>query len=387
MHPDLNEIRCAIVRGGTSKGIFILENDLPTEPKIRKRVIQAIFGSPDPRQIDGLGGADTLTSKLAIVGPSNREDADVEYTFAQVGIEQDVVDFGGNCGNISSGVGPFAIDAGLVKAVSPLTTVRIYQTNTNRILRAEVPVKNGKACTEGGFRIDGVPGTGSKITMDFSATAGSVTGRLLPTGNPVDIVRFDGQDYPVSIVDAGNPLVFIAAESLGLKGNESAAQIDGNKELLKRIEAIRSRAAVIIEMGKTPEEITEKSPYVPFVAIVSSPQDYTTPTGKTVKAEEMHIVSRLLFMQKMHKTYPGTGAVCTAAAVRIPGSIAYEKLNRNTDTEKIIHIGHPAGIMDVESICHIEADNIRIEKLAFYRTARKIMEGCVYIPVGAVNHV
>lgn len=387
MHPDLNEIRCAIVRGGTSKGIFILENDLPTEPKIRKRVIQAIFGSPDPRQIDGLGGADTLTSKLAIVGPSNREDADVEYTFAQVGIAQDVVDFGGNCGNISSGVGPFAIDAGLVKAVSPLTTVRIYQTNTNRILRAEVPVKNGKACTEGGFRIDGVPGTGSKITMDFSATAGSVTGRLLPTGNPVDIVRFDGQDYPVSIVDAGNPLVFIAAESLGLKGNESAAQIDGNKELLKRIEAIRSRAAVIIEMGKTPEEITEKSPYVPFVAIVSSPQDYTTPTGKTVKAEEMHIVSRLLFMQKMHKTYPGTGAVCTAAAVRIPGSIAYEKLNRNADTEKIIHIGHPAGIMDVESICHIEADNIRIEKLAFYRTARKIMEGCVYIPVGAVNHV
>lgn len=385
MHPDLYEIRCAILRGGTSKGIYILENDLPREPKLRKRVIQAVFGSPDPRQIDGLGGADTLTSKLAIVGPSDREDADVDYTFAQVGIGQDVVDFGGNCGNISSGVGPFAIDAGLVKAVEPVTMIRIYQTNTDRILKAEVPVKNGKACTAGDFHIDGVPGTGARITMDFSSTAGSATGCLLPTGNPVDIIHLDGQDYPVSIVDAGNPLVFIAAESLGLKGNESAARIDGDKELLQKIEAIRSRGAVMIGMGKTPEEVTRKSPYAPFFAIVSQPQDYTTPTGEVVAAEEVHILSRLLFMQKMHKTYPGTGAVCTAAAVRIPGSIAYEKLIRSADREKIIHIGHPAGIMDVESICHVEEGSIKIEKLAFYRTARKIMDGCVYIPGSAIE--
>lgn len=380
MHPDMNTIRCSIVRGGTSKGIYILENELPKEPKLRKKVIQAVFGSPDPRQIDGLGGADTLTSKLAIVGPSDREDADVEYTFAQVGIDRDVVDYGGNCGNISSGVGPFAIDAGLVKAVEPVTTVRIYQTNTDCILKAEVPVKDGKACTSGDFHIDGVPGTGAKITMDFSDTTGSATGKLLPTGRAVDFVQVGEVVYPVSIVDAGNPLVFIAAESLGLKGNESAAQIDADKALLKKIEDIRSRAAVMIGMGETPEEVTQNSPYAPFFAIVSQPQAYETPTGDFIPAEAVDLVSRLLFMQKMHKTYPGTGAVCTAAAIRIPGSIPYKKLRRSADEEKLIHIGHPAGIMDVESVSHMEDGEVKIDKLAFYRTARKIMDGCVYIP-------
>ena len=260
MHPDMREIRCTILRGGTSKGIYILDNELPKESALRKRVIQAVFGSPDERQIDGLGGADTLTSKLAIISPSNRADADVEYTFAQVGIDRDVVDFGGNCGNISSGVGPFAIDAGLVKAVEPVTKIHIYQTNTDRILKAEVPVKDGKACVAGDFHIDGVPGTGAKITMDFSATVGSATGKLLPTGRPVDEISFDGQSYPVSIVDAGNPLVLIEAKSLGLLGNETAAQIDGDKGLLKKIEAIRSRAAVLAGMGENPEDVTKESP-------------------------------------------------------------------------------------------------------------------------------
>lgn len=379
MYSDQFGVRCAIVRGGTSKGIFMLENDLPKEPVLRKKVIQAVFGSPDPRQIDGLGGADTLTSKLAIVGPSSRPDADVDYTFAQVGIDRDVVDFGGNCGNISSGVGPFAIDAGLVHAVEPVTEVRIYQTNTGRILRAEVPVKNGKACASGEFRIDGVPGTGARITMDFSATVGSATGKLLPTGRVRDVVSFEGAEYPVTLADAGNPLVFIAAESLGLKGNETAAQIDADAGLLKKIEGIRSRAAVLMGLGKSPEEVTENSPYAPFFAIVSSPQPYVTPAGAEIALDDTDLLSRLLFMQKMHKTYPGTGAVCTAAAVRIPGSIPYEKLRRSADERRIIHIGHPAGVMDVESVCHSEGGEIVVDQLAFYRTARKIMDGTVYI--------
>ncbi len=380
MHPDMKEIRCTILRGGTSKGIYILDNELPKEPELRKRVIQAVFGSPDLRQIDGLGGADTLTSKLAIIAPSSREDADVEYTFAQVGIDKDVVDFGGNCGNISSGVGPFAIDAGLVAAVEPVTTVRIYQTNTDRILKAEVPVKDGKARTAGEFHIDGVPGSGAKITMDFSTTAGSATGKLLPTGRPVDTLKVKDREYQVSIVDAGNPLVFIAAESLGLQGNESAAGIDGDPALLQRIEDIRSRAAVLIGMGETPEEVTKNSPYAPFFAIVSAPQAYVTPAGGNVAAEDVDLVSRLLFMQKMHKTYPGTGAVCTAAAIRIPDSIPYEKLRREADGRQVVHIGHPAGVMDVGSIAHMEGGETIVDKLAFYRTARKIMDGIVYVP-------
>lgn len=379
-HPEQIAIRCAIVRSGTSKGIFLLENDLPKDPAERKRVIQRVFGSPDPRQIDGLGGADTLTSKLAIVGISEREDADVDYTFAQVGIDRDVVDFGGNCGNISSGVGPFAIDAGLVPAVEPVTTVRIHQVNTDRILTAEVPVKNGKACVLGDFAIDGVPGTGAKITMDFSDTVGSATGKLLPTGNVVDEIEFEGRRYPVSIVDAGIPVVFIAAESLDLQGNEPAAKIDADAQLLRTIEAIRARAAVKIGLGQTPEDVTEHSPYAPFFSIVSAPQGYTTPLGKKIAAADVDLVARLLFMQKMHKTHPGTGAVCTAAAIRIPGSIPYQKLRRSADSAKIIHIGHPAGIMDVESLSHAEGTSVVMDKLAFYRTARKIMDGCVYIP-------
>lgn len=379
MHPDMMTLRCSIVRGGTSKGIYIMENELPKDVQKRKKVIKAIFGSPDNRQIDGLGGADTLTSKLAIVGPATRPDADVNYTFAQVGIDCDVVDFGGNCGNISSGVGPFAIDAGLVPAVEPITTVRIYQTNTDKILVAEVPVKDGKACVEGDFSIDGVPGTGAKITMDFSDTVGSTTGKLLPTGNVTDEIEIDRKVYTVSVVDAGIPVVFIDAENLNVKGNESAAQIDANQELLKLIEEIRGRAAAMIGMAKSPEDATKNSPYAPFFAIVSSPQGYVTPSGQVVTEEEIDLTSRLLFMQKMHKTYPGTGSMATAAAVRIPGSIPNQKLRREADDRVIIHIGHPAGIMDVESIVRQEEGETVVEKLAFYRTARKIMDGLVYI--------
>lgn len=387
MYSDMTALKCAIVRGGTSKGIFLMDNDLPADANSRKKVIQAVFGSPDNRQIDGLGGADTLTSKLAIIGPSKREDADVEYTFAQVGIDRDIVDFGGNCGNISSGVGPFAIDAGLVKAVEPITTVRIYQTNTDRILTAEVPVKDGKAQAEGNFHIDGVPGTGAKITMDFSSTVGSATGKLLPTGNVIDYIEVNGKYYPVSIVDAGIPLVFIGAESLELEGNESAAEIDADRNLLHLIEDIRSRAAVMIGLGKTPEDVTKNSPYAPFFAIVNSPKSYVTPSGQVVEEDEVDLVSRLLFMQKMHKTYPGTGSVATAAAVRIPGSIPYNKLRRAADDHVIIHIGHPAGIMDVESVAHQKDGRTVIEKLAFYRTARKIMDGLVYIKNSVLGEI
>ena len=204
MYSDMTPYKVVIHRGGTSKGIFIKENELPKDPEARSRVIRAIFGTPDRREIDGLGGADVLTSKLAIIGPSTRPDADVDYTFAQVSFDTELVDYGGNCGNISAGVGPFAIDEGMVAVTEPITRVRIHQVNTDCILIADVPVKDGKACTMGDCRIDGVPGTGAKIMLDFNDTAGSTTGKLLPTGNPVDTVHVEGYgDFEVSIVDAG----------------------------------------------------------------------------------------------------------------------------------------------------------------------------------------
>ena len=175
MHGQMNMIRCTIMRGGTSKGIFIMENELPKDQEERDKTLLAIFGSPDVRQIDGLGGADVLTSKLAVIAPCATGEADIDYTFGQVSIEKAMIDYGGNCGNISSAVGGFAIDMGLVKAVEPVTDVRIRMTNTNRILRASVPVTDGKASVDGDFHIDGVPGTGAKIALDWSRTAGGAS--------------------------------------------------------------------------------------------------------------------------------------------------------------------------------------------------------------------
>jgi 2-methylaconitate cis-trans-isomerase PrpF len=242
MHPEMEMLRCAVVRGGTSKGVFIMMNEYPKDPAKRDAVILAVYGSPDVRQIDGLGGADVLTSKF--------------------------VDYGGNCGNISSAVGPFALDEGLVEAVEPITTVRIRMTNSDRILVAEVPVKGGKAMVDGDFAIDGVPGTGAKIAMDWSDVVGSITGKLLPTGNAKDTIEVDdvvggitgklmptgnakdaievdGVKYTVSIVDAGNPVVFVHAASLNMKGTESPNEIESNKSLMETIEKIRGHAAVM----------------------------------------------------------------------------------------------------------------------------------------------
>lgn len=379
MHPEMNLIKCFIIRGGTSKGIFIKSNELPPDPQKRDKVIRAIFGSPDIRQIDGLGGADVLTSKLAIIAPSSRPDADVDYTFGQVSFETEFIDYKGNCGNISSAVGPFAIDEGLVKAIEPITTVRIHQTNSNTILTADVPVKDGKAQSTGDFKIDGVPGTGAKITLDWSDTVGGFTGKLLPTGNTQDVISVDGRDYSVSLVDAGNPLVFIKASALGMKGIESPNEIESDLELMKTIEKIRSRAAVIFGLVDNPDDATKKSPYNPFFAIVSPPADYTDLNGLQVKTKDMDLVSRLLFMLKMHKTYPITGTVCTGAAARIPGSIAWEVLSEDAKKRTGIKIGHPGGIVPVEAEAISQDGQTKLKRIGVYRTARRIMEGYVYV--------
>jgi len=379
MHPEMEMIRCSIIRGGTSKGIYIMKNQLPRDPEKRDAVIRAIYGSPDLRQIDGLGGADVLTSKLAIISPSSREDADVDYTFGQVSFETAFVDYRGNCGNISSAVGPFAIDEGLVEAKEPITTVRIHLTNSNNILVAEVPVKGGKAAVEGELSIDGVPGTGAKITLDWADTQGAVTGKLLPTGNPQDIIQIGSKKYSVSIVDAANPLVFIKADDLGMSGIETPAEIEQNKSLMETIEQIRGRAAEMIGMVDHWELAATKSPYIPFFAIISPSRDYRTFDGKEVKCDDIDFVSRLLFMLRMHKTYPGTGTVCTGAAARIPGSIVWEVMKEEAKSRIKINIGHPAGIIPVESEAEIINGEVKLKRAAIYRTARRIMDGYVYV--------
>jgi len=378
---EQKRIRCAIVRGGTSKGIFVMKNQLSSDSALRDKVILAIFGSPDVRQIDGLGGADVLTSKLAIISPPTRDDADVDYTFGQVNITTAMVDYRGNCGNISAGVGPFAIDEGFVEAREPVTKVRIHQVNTARIIIAEVPVVEGQAAVEGNYRIAGVPGSGAKIMLDFADSAGGVTGKLLPTSNPKDTLDVEGVGrLEVSIIDAANPVVFCRAIDIGLKGIETPKDIDSNSSLLQRIENIRGAAAELIGIVNDKKKAAIESPYVPFIAFVNSPKTYTDfTTQKLVDAKEVDLLSRLFFMQVMHKAYPATGTICTGVAAKIPGTIVNEVVSEKAKKEAAVRIGHPAGSIEVETQVEKKDQDFVITRAAIGRTARRIMDGYVYV--------
>lgn len=375
MGRDFYRLPCCIMRGGTSKGIFLKKNHLPADPAKRDAAILEIFGSPDVRQIDGLAGADPLTSKLAIIGPATRPDADVDYTFAQVSIDRPFVDFNGNCGNISSAVGPYAINEGLVAVTEPVTRVRIHNTNTGKLLVADVPVRDGLAAVQGDCKIDGVPGTGAEILMDFSDTLGSATGKLLPTGKPLDRMETSRGTIEVSIVDVANPTVFVRAADVNMLGTETPKEINGNADLLSFLEEIRGRAAVLCGMAASPEEALAKSPAFPMLAFVTPPKDYTDFTsGKTIAAGQVDMVSRLMYMQVLHKTYAGTGTCCTGAAMKIPGTIAYEATPGAAD-KTVLRIGHPAGVINV----HVQFEDGKLTRCAFARTARRIMDGYVYL--------
>jgi len=379
MHREMEMIPCSIVRGGTSKGVFLMESDLPQTKTARDRVILAVYGSPDPRQIDGLGGADILTSKCAIIGPPTKPGADVDYTFAQVSFAEAFVDYGGNCGNISSAVGPFAIDKGLVRPVEPITTVRIHLTNTGRILVAEVPVVDGKAAVYGDYSIDGVPGTGARITLDWSDVVGGTTGKLLPTGNVVDTIKAGGKSYEVSVVDAGNVNIFIRASDLGLTGTETPNAMDADAGLNETIQEIRGKVCLKVGLVNDWREARYVTPYQPFFNMVSKPVSHTCFNGAHVDAPDVDVVCRNNFMLKMHKAYPITGTTATGAAARIPGSILWQQLDEKGKQTDVLRIGHASGVIPIEvSACH-NGGETKITRLGVYRTARLIMDGYVYV--------
>ena len=377
MYREAFTIPCSIIRGGTSKGVYFLENNLPEPGALRDKIILTAFGSPDQREIDGLGGANSLTSKVCIIGPSNRPDADVDYTFGQVAIDKPVVDWKGNCGNLSAGVGVFAIDNNLLKPVEPETTVRIYNTNTDKIIHVTYPVKDGRVLSDGPYKIPGVPGTGAALTVKFFEPGGSITGKLLPTGNPKDIIEVPGKGkFTVSIVDAGNPVVFLVPEEIGLKGTELPTEVEGMPETLKLIEAIRSIAAEMIGIVKDRSLATSTSPAYPKIGFVSKPQDWVNPEGVQIHKEDVDITARLCSMQKMHRAYMVTGAICTGAASKIPGTLVYEAMSERAHNSDTLLIGQPYGPMEVIT----DEKDGKIISGGVYRTARKILDGAVYIP-------
>jgi methylitaconate Delta-isomerase len=367
--------RCTIMRGGTSKGIFLMGRDLPQDPKLRDRMVLAVFGSPDIRQIDGLGGADSLTSKLAIVSPTKATDRDIDYTFGAVGIDRPFVDYSANCGNISSAVGPFAIDQGWIQAEEPFTLVKIFNTNTQKMIHAKVPVRKGKVVTEGDYAIDGVPGTGARIELSFFDPGGAATGRLLPTGKALDEITLDsGERVSLTLIDAGNPTAFFEAKDLGLKGTELPAEFDRDDRNRMRLEAVRKRVAELMGIPLNPS--------IPKVAFIAPPQDYNTLTGREIKKGEIQFTARAMAMGKMHKVFPITGGIPAAIGAVLPGSILYEISGRKEEGpswKRRLNIGHPSGILDVEVEARQDGKGIYVVQCTIGRTARKIMEGRVHI--------
>ncbi|KRA44831.1 2-methylaconitate cis-trans isomerase PrpF family protein [Devosia sp. Root635] len=378
-------IRCVLMRGGTSKAVFLRENDIPADPGGRLRTILSIFGSPDRRQIDGLGGADPLTSKLAIIGPPREDDlraagTHLTYTFGQVEIDHPQVDWLSLCGNISSAVGAFAIEEGMVAADEPLTIVRVFNTNLNRVLTIEVPVLEGRPAEHGDYEVAGVPGTGARILVDFADTAGGATGALLPTGNVVDRLDVPGVGaVDVSLVDIGNAHVFIRAADMGLTGTESAAEIDAQTELRQRLELIRGAAAARMRMIADASRSRQDSPATPILGLVAPPADYLNHlTGETVPADAIDLLARLQFMQQTHKTYAGTSTVCTGVAARIPGTLVHAAARQRGGAE--IRIGHPGGVIETETLVEAGPDGPVVRRATLGRTARRILEGRVFIP-------
>ncbi|WP_199921529.1 2-methylaconitate cis-trans isomerase PrpF family protein [Intrasporangium calvum] len=369
-----------IMRGGTSKAVFFHERDLPKDPVVRDAFILAAYGSPDPdrRQLDGLGGATSTTSKLAIIGDGRDHGVDVTYEFGQVSIDSALVDRRGNCGNISSAVGPFAVDEGLVEPKEGITEVRFLNLNTGKVIVAHVPTRDGAFDPDGDFFIPGVPVPGSQIQLDYVAPGGAVTGRLLPTGNVRDDLEVDGLGtISVSYVDAANPLVFVRWEDLGLTGDETPDSIDADTEILQRIEAVRAAASIQCGIASTLEEATRSMPSVPKLSLVGPPRNYTTASGERIASDAHDLRASMMSMGRMHRSHPLTGAIATAVACSIPGTVANEVA---TTQDGKTRIGHPAGVMDMSARPVERRGEWTVDAVAGFRTARRLMEGHVLVP-------
>jgi 2-methylaconitate cis-trans-isomerase PrpF len=385
---EQTRIRCVLMRGGTSKGLYFHEADLPGPGPRRDAVLLRLMGSPDVLQIDGLGGSRPITSKAAIIAPSGREDADVDYTFAQVEIDRAGVGYAGNCGNISAGVGPFAVDEGLVEAVEPVTRVRIFNTNTRALIVAEVPVRDGRARVTGDLIIPGVPGTGAEIVLNWAATIGAKTGHLLPTGRAVDQITLEtGATVRATLCDAGNACAWVVATELGCSGSELADEINEDAGLIGTVREIRGKAAVRMGLATDWAQVDEESPGLPMVGLVAPPAGYRTLSGGSggsgdeVEEKEMDLRVRLLFMNRLHESIAGSASICLAAAAQLPGSVV-EAVTAGRRPGELL-IGHPSGITPAKVEAHSDPGGVTFDVLGFSRTARRLMEGTAYYPSDA----
>ncbi len=351
-------ISCTLMRGGTSKGPFFLASDLPSDIQTRDRVLLAAMGSPDPRQIDGVGGADPLTSKVAIVSRSSRPGIDVDYLFAQVSVDRPLVDVTPTCGNMLAGVGPFAIERGLARAKDPITPVTIYLVNTGTVAVAHVPTPHGQVTYGGESSIAGVPGTAASIRIDLRDTAGSVCGDLLPTGDVLD--QIDGID--ATLIDNGMPMVVLRAADLGKSGYESPAELNSDQQLKTRLEAIRILAGERMGLGDV------RSKVVPKMTLIAPPQ-----SGGDV-------MTRTFIPHKCHSAIGVLMAVTVGTACILPGSAARGIVNSHDGPVQRLSIEHPSGEFSVEFQLENSSGGLRVIRSSLIRTARALFRGELLVP-------
>ncbi len=381
MTTDLR-IPAVFVRGGTSRAVLFHGRDLAGFGAAeRDAVILTALGSPDPngREVDGLGGGTSSLSKAAIISPSNLPDFDVEFEFAQVDVERPFVDWSGTCGNISSAVGPFAIDEGLVNAMEPVTEVRVLAVNSDKRFVARVPVRSGRSVSEGEFAIDGVPGTGARIDLEYIDPAGSQGGGALPTGTSRECVDLpSGRNLAISIVDVAIPSVFVRASDVGADPRATAAELDDEAGLRRCLEEVRCMGAVRMGLCETPEEAHVRLRAVPKVALIAPPARYETSDGRSVAPADVDILARAVSMERFHRTYPTSVSMATAVAARIDGTLVSEAAKGAALGP--MRIGHPAGVMPIDCTVEPDGERWRVPTVTTYRTARRIMEGNVLIP-------
>ena len=352
------KIPCVLMRGGTSRGPFFLASDLPADTATRDAVLLAVMGSPHEIQVDGIGGSHSVTSKVAIISKSKNPAADVDYLFAQVQINEKIVDTKPNCGNMLVAVGPFAIEAGLVPAKNGETTVRIFNVNTQSQVESIVQTPGGVVTYAGDAAIDGVPGTAAPVKINFKSAIGAVTGKLLPTGRPLDVI--DGVD--ASCVDVAMPIVLMRAEAFGKTGYETAVELDTDRELFKRMEAIRRKAGALMGMGDVSKLV------VPKLALLAKPRN-----GGTIS-------SRFFVPETCHKAHPVTGTVCIASACAIPGTIASQIAPLLSAPQGMVKIEHPSGMIIIDFDADFAGDKAVMRRAALVRTARRIFDGYVHVP-------
>lgn len=374
-----NRLRAAFYRGGTSKAVVFNGADLPDGTAVCDRIFLHVLGSPDAygRQLNGMGGGLSSLSKVVIVKPSDRDDADVDYTFVQIAVDEPLADYGSACGNMASCVGPFAVDEGMINLGAGQTDalVRIYDTNTKRIYHSRFPVADGKAVEEGDVSIPGVSGTGAPVVLEFLTPGGAATGKLLPTGNAVDDLIVPGLGtIKASLVDAANPVVYVRASDLGKTATEQPGDLDGDKELMTCIEAVRRAGAVAMGMADTVEGVKRSNPKV---AMLGPASQFTSLDGASHETATHDLNVRLVSMGNFHRAITLTGGMCTAVAAQVPGSLVQQIAGPEG---RDLRVGTPSGVLTVTADVRIGADGPEALSAGTFRTQRRMMEGAVLYP-------